>query len=359
VRDRLTVKQGDCDFVNLWGSHLYNPEDMPESIFDKFPNSYTVFRNKTKDVGVRPVLASPVQGQLPLPAGGSLPEAAQAALKFTPDLVDHFGFSVAEATKKTDPRACMEFLGGEEAGLKRVEDYFFTSKSLETYKDTRNGMIGANYSSKISPWLANGCLSIRQVLVKLEEFETKIKKNASTKHFVDELFWRDWFRYYCMAHEDGVFREYGPSGRSQSKWTANKDLINRWKQGTTGMPIVDAFMRELNETGWMGNRGRQIVASYLTLDLKQDWRYGAHHFEETLLDHDVQSNYGSWNASSGINGGRINNFNTLLQSSRFDPDGEFIRIWCPELAQVPNNYIHDPWNMPKGLQKMLKLELGG
>ena len=120
------------------------------------------------------------------------------------------------------------------------------------------------------------------------------------------------------------------------------DLINRWKQGTTGMPIVDAFMRELNETGWMGNRGRQIVASYLTLDLKQDWRYGAHHFEETLLDHDVQSNYGSWNSAAGVGTGRVNRFNTSLQSSKFDPDGEFIRTWCPELAEVPLELIHNP-----------------
>lgn len=88
------------------------------------------------------------------------------------------------------------------------------------------------------------------------------------------------------------------------------EVIRRWKAGKTGMPIIDALMREMNTTGFMGNRGRQIVASYLALDLLQDWRYGAHHFEEVLIDHDVQSNYGSWNKSAGIGPGLTYAFKT-------------------------------------------------
>lgn len=109
------------------------------------------------------------------------------------------------------------------------------------------------------------------------------------------------------------------------------ETIKRWKEGKTGMPLIDACMRELNQTGWMSNRGRQIVASYLTLDLKQDWRYGAHHFEEMLIDHDVRSNYGGWSACAGLGPGRVNFFNTLLQSKKFDPKGEYIKLWVPEL----------------------------
>ena len=90
-------------------------------------------------------------------------------------------------------------------------------------------------------------------------------------------------------------------------------------------------MRELNATGYMSNRGRQIVGSFLTHDLKQDWRYGAYHFEEKLLDHDVHSNYGSWNAIAGVGPGRVNHFNTLLQSKKFDANGEYIKLWVPEL----------------------------
>ena len=118
----------------------------------------------------------------------------------------------------------------------------------------------------------------------------------------------------------------------------------------TGMPFIDALMREMKHTGFMSNRGRQVVASYFSLDLKQDWRYGAHHFEEILIDHDVQSNYGGWSACAGIGAGKVLNFNTMLQSTKFDPDGVYIRMWVPELKKVPKAFIHDPWNMVKPMQ---------
>ena len=112
------------------------------------------------------------------------------------------------------------------------------------------------------------------------------------------------------------------------------------------MPLVDALMREMNATGFMPNRGRMIVACYFAMDLKQDWRYGAHYFEEKLIDHDVQSNYGGWSSSAGIGAGQARAFNTTLQSTKFDPEGAYIRMWVTELANVPNDFIHDPWNMP-------------
>lgn len=124
------------------------------------------------------------------------------------------------------------------------------------------------------------------------------------------------------------------------------------------MPLVDSLMREMNETGFMPNRGRMVVACYLAMDLKQDWRQGAHYFEEKLIDHDVQSNYAGWCGSSGIGAGRVLVFNTTLQSTKFDPKGEYIRKWCPELAKVPLDYIHDPWNMPKTLQKSSGVTIG-
>jgi deoxyribodipyrimidine photo-lyase len=112
------------------------------------------------------------------------------------------------------------------------------------------------------------------------------------------------------------------------------------------MPLVDALMREMNQTGFMPNRGRMVVACYLTMDLKQDWRYGAHYFEEKLIDHDVASNYGGWNFSSGIGPGRVLVFNSLTQSLKFDKEGQYIKTWCPELKALPATLIHSPWNMP-------------
>jgi len=125
----------------------------------------------------------------------------------------------------------------------------------------------------------------------------------------------------------------------------------------TGMPLVDSLIREMNATGFMPNRGRMIVASYLTFDLKQDWRFGAYHFEENLIDHDVQSNFGGWSQCAGI-AGRFFAFNCLVQSNKFDKEGKYIKLWCPELKDVPSAYIHAPWDMPKELKKKLKIEIG-
>ena len=111
------------------------------------------------------------------------------------------------------------------------------------------------------------------------------------------------------------------------------------------MPLIDSLMREMNSTGFMSNRGRMVVASYLTMDLKQDWRWGAHYFEEALIDHDVQSNYGGWNFHSGMGPGRVLVFSTIVQSNKFDKEGKYIKTWCPELISVPSTIIHTPWNM--------------
>ena len=124
------------------------------------------------------------------------------------------------------------------------------------------------------------------------------------------------------------------------------------------MPLIDALMREVNASGFMSNRGRQIVACYLTLDLKQDWRWGAHHFEEVLIDHDVQSNYASWAFASGMGPGRVLMFNTLKQSRDFDKNGHFIRMWVPELKDVPTEFIHEPWNMDISAQQKYGVIIG-
>lgn len=113
----------------------------------------------------------------------------------------------------------------------------------------------------------------------------------------------DYWKYYCMYHSDRVFRPYGLTKRPDYSWRVDKNVIKRWKEGNTGMPYIDALMRELNTTGYMPGRGRLAAASYFTHDLKQDWRYGAHYFEEKLIDHEVHSNFGNWNKESGIGPG--------------------------------------------------------
>ncbi len=117
-----------------------------------------------------------------------------------------------------------------------------------------------------------------------------------------------------MNHGNKVFSSYGIYDRTYYNWQTDLEKVDRWRQGKTGMPFVDALMREMNETGFMPNRGRMVVSSYFTHDIRQDWRHGAHYFEEMLIDHDVQSNYGGWAGSSGIGPGRVLVFNSLTQS---------------------------------------------
>lgn len=141
-------------------------------------------------------------------------------------------------------------------------------------------------------------------------------------------------------------------------WSKDPELLQRWKEGRTGMPLVDANMRELAATGFMSNRGRQNVASYLALDLGLDWRLGADHFESLLLDYDVASNWGNWVAAAGLTGGRVNHFNISKQASDYDKDGDYVRLWLPELRNVPASKVHQPWLMSKEDQKNFGCQIG-
>lgn len=135
-------------------------------------------------------------------------------------------------------------------------------------------------------------------------------------------------------------------------------MFELWRTGRTGVPLVDANMRELSATGFMSNRGRQNVASYLVLDLGCDWRLGADWFEHTLLDHDVSSNWGNWVAAAGLTGGRVNKFNMIKQSKDYDPEGLYIKAWLPELQHVPAPYLFEPSNMSKKMQEQYGVQIG-
>ncbi|TNV80968.1 hypothetical protein FGO68_gene1718 [Halteria grandinella] len=341
----------------VWGSTIHHIDDLQMDPENVASSVYTKFRQNTERDIVRDCLPTSKLGQLPF-IEGDVPKAIQDAMRFAPSLMD-LGFSEEEANTPKDPRSSLEFVGGEDAGLERVKYYLWETKMIQKYKDTRNALMGADFSSKLSPWMACGNLSPRYVYWETKKFEQRFKENDSTRHFISELFWRDFCHWYAYCHGNGIFYEYGPlDKKGVPQWRVDQSVIQRWRQGLTGMPLVDALMREMNQSGFMSNRGRQIVASYFSLDLKQDWRYGAHHFEEKLIDHDVHSNYASWNMIAGIGPGKTNLFNVVKQSYDFDADGEFIRTWVPELRNVPTDYIHEPWKMPFKLQQQCETVLG-
>ncbi|MGB2925821.1 MAG: DASH family cryptochrome, partial [Limnothrix sp.] len=243
-----------------------------------------------------------------------------------------------------DRRSVLSFVGGETAGLKRLDDYFWQGDRLKNYKETRNGLLGADYSSKFSPWLAHGCLSARYIAAQVAEYEAKRTANTSTYWLIFELLWRDYFRWISAKHGNKIFRPAGLQG-VEIPWRQDQTAFEKWRTGQTGIPFVDANMRELLATGFMSNRGRQNVGSFLTKNLGLDWRLGASWFESQLIDYDVCSNWGNWNYTAGVgNDARgFRYFNIPKQAKDYDPQGDYVRHWIPELQAILGAPIHQPW----------------
>ena len=304
---------------------LIHPGDTPFA-YGEVPDVFTQFRKKVERYcEVRP----------PLPAPERVPTLAFEA-KPLPAAADFY-----DALPPTDPRTVLEFQGGARAGEARLEHYFWKTKSLSTYKETRNGLLGADYSSKFSPWLANGCLSPRAVYAAVERYESEVEANKSTYWLKFELLWRDYFKYVAMKYGRRIFWKGGIQDKAV-EWRDDHGRFERWRTGSTGDRFVDANMRELLRTGFMSNRGRQNVASYLVHQLKQDWRRGAAWFESALIDYDPASNYGNWMYAAGVgNDPRDRIFNTQKQAKMYDAGGAYRDRWLEEPAG-PEDIVRQP-----------------
>jgi deoxyribodipyrimidine photo-lyase len=263
----------------------------------------------------------------------------------------------------SEPQPCdlavFKFCGGESAAIKRLEHYFWQSDRLQVYKQTRNGMLNADDSSKFSPWLALGCLSPRYIYDQVKQYESDRLANDSTYWLFFELLWRDYFRFVATKHGNKLFHRTGLRGMDLP-WRQDWERLELWQNGQTGFPLVDANMREILATGFMSNRGRQNVASFLTKNLGIDWRMGAEWFESLLIDYDPSSNWGNWNYTAGIgNDARgFRFFNIHKQAQDYDPHGEYVKHWLPELAALPANKVHQPWKLLPVEQKRFQVRLG-
>ena len=231
-----------------------------------------------------------------------------------------------------DERAVWQFKGGETEGLKRMHHYFWEADALRNYKETRNGLLGADYSSKFSPWIALGCLSPREVYWEVKKYESERIANDSTYWLVFELLWRDYFRFMFKKYGNKFFHKTGFKGQQLPEAPNQEELFERWKNGQTGVPFIDANMHELNATGFMSNRGRQNVASYLVKDLKVNWTWGAAYFEEKLIDYCPASNWGNWAYVAGVgNDPREDRyFNIAKQAQTYDPKGAYVAYWLDQ-----------------------------
>lgn len=317
------------------GQSLCHPDDLPWDIHD-MPDVFTKFRKQVeRNMAVREPLPAP-----PIPVN------MRCETRAVPEVVLPEWLVQCAANAVECDSTAFPFRGTEADAVLRINTYLWDTGNIEGYKETRNGLVGTEYSSKLSPWLAIGALSARSVYSEVKRYEQTRVRNESTYWLVFELLWRDFFLFQMMKHGRRSFRLDGPFSKKRS-WSFDPDAFEAWKQGRTGVPFVDAGMRELVETGYMSNRIRQNCASFLSNNLNIDWRYGAQWFEAHLLDYDVSSNWGNWAYNSRVGcDPRDRFFDVVGQGERYDRNAEFISLWIPELAHLSSRHRHRPWLSP-------------
>lgn len=255
------------------------------------------------------------------------------------------GFDLAKAPRDLWP-------AGETEAVRRLKR--FTVDKLGTYHRDRDTPSAAG-TSALSPYLACGVISPRQCLrAALDANENRLDRGKKgSVAWISELVWREFYRHVMWGYPRICMNQpFRPEGK-QIKWQTDEEAFARWCRGQTGVPIVDAAMRQLLQTGWMHNRLRMIVAMYLTKHLLVDWRKGEHFFMEHLVDGDLANNNGGWqwSASTGTDAApyfRI--FNPYIQGKRFDSGAKFVFHYCPELRGIDRGIVHDPERWPKDVR---------
>jgi deoxyribodipyrimidine photo-lyase len=315
----LKDKYVSVSFNRVESSTLFAGHQLTH--IDEFPKTFSKFRHHVDsiDFTIDPLINISHRIELILPPAISIDNSE------LPTVIDN------------NPNT--SFVGGEKVALEHLTAYFL-SAAPSTYFDTRNELEGWLLSTKLSPWLANGCLSPRKIVSSLLEYEENHGENKSTRWIYFELLWREYFHWYAYHYGKDMFAFRG---------IVNKKLLTsfypqrfkQWCHGKTPYPIVNACMNQLNSTGYLSNRGRQIVSSCLVNELQIDWRCGAAFFEQQLVDYDVASNWGNWQYVAGVGcdprGGR--HFNLDKQTQSYDPEGTFIKKWGGEDNAGKLDYI--------------------
>lgn len=312
---RIALKNQDIEITGYrdYDQFLYHPDDIPFKDVKSTPRVFTALRKK-------------IEKQSRVRATVSIQDYTQDKVvveKTSIPTLKALGLEEFE----TDDRSAFPWKGGSTTAWERLDHYFWQTEQLKVYKKTRNGLVGTDYSSKFSAWLAVGAISPRQIYHAVKKFEKEIQKNHDTYWLVFELIWRDFFKYVSLKHGSEIFSQSGILNK-EYEWKTSQKELERWINGATHEPFVNANMNEIAATGFMSNRGRQNVASYWSMHREQDWRTGAAYFEHILIDYDVHSNYGNWMYNSGVgNDPRNRTFNIQRQADRYDPNREYVALW--------------------------------
>lgn len=327
--ERLCRKLGAKSFL-ADGFPLVHPQELPFAA-ESAPALFTTFRKQVESrLVVRDCLPAPNPSANPWQGPSDpVPSFEEAHQRFeSPQLRLNTGAK--------NPTGKERFTGGESAALQRLKHYLWEKDRLRVYKETRNGMLLEDDSSKFSPWLALGCLSPRQVYWEVKRYERERVSNDSTYWLIFELLWRDFFLFQLRKWKASFFK-VGGIQRLSVPWTQDERLLNAWLKAETGYPLIDAALRELDATGYTSNRTRQNLASFFTKNLGLDWRLGAATFESALVDYEPAANWGNWMYQAGVghDGREFRLFNLERQASQYDPKAEFAAYWIPSLKSVP------------------------
>jgi len=323
---------------NLWtigvemrysrGKMLYHTADLPFPI----TQSPTVFTSYRKEVEKLVPVRRPFETPELIPAFTEEVEEGKIPSLHDYDIQD------------TNGSKGFRLKGGETEGLAQLNYYFEETCLVKSYKKTRNQSLGRDYSSKFSAYLSKGCLSPKTIYHELKKFEQKHGSNDSTYWLYFELLWRDFFRLMAKRFGSKIFHFSGLNSKRPEQDKEDFSLFNIWKEARTGIPYIDAHLTELNQTGFMSNRGRQNVASFLIYDMGLSWLMGAEYFESLLVDYDPCSNYGNWAYIAGVGTDPKNgrHFSTTFQSQKYDSDAAFIKYWLPQLENLSPSVLHHP-----------------
>ena len=305
--------------LNIFDSSIFHPDSIKtqsDTFFKVFTPFSRAFRSKlmSKKIEV-----------------SELPKRQEHAISVS-DKIESFKLD------KNDQEIFNQYEIGEEKALEKLEN--FIDHKILNYKKNRD-FPSLDVTSALSPYLSSGILSSGQCIIYV--FQRLSEDEIGVKTWINEIIWREFYKY-ILFHNPRVSKNLSFSEKYDNfPWLNNEDNFISWSKGQTGVPIIDAAMRQLNASGWMHNRLRMIVAMYLTKNLLIDWRKGEKYFMKKLIDGDFASNNGGWqwSASTGVDAApyfRI--FNPITQSEKFDKEGSFIKKWIPEIANAKN--IHDP-----------------
>jgi deoxyribodipyrimidine photo-lyase len=358
VRDVLQ-KHAACKLETCWTFELHHYEDLPMDLRQRGSNSYTGYKN---------IFHHTCHPRQPLPT-----PKFSASKCVSWDKADSIPNSEVELgvvkAPGLHPSAEIQWIGGETAALKRLHDYFFGTDALALdYVGSTNTPREGNSCTKegamsrLSPWLAHGCISARYLFAEIKRYERERHKSGSTYWLVHELYWRDFVRFESLRVGNRIFKIGGLYNKHpQWPWSKDIGLLEHWMHGTTGLPFLDAAMRETEATGYTCHVGRETSAWFLICDLGLDWRMGAEWFESVLIDYEPAANWFCWVfvcliRATGGNGfreigspelrpcTRLQTVEIVFLSAQHDPDGTYIKRWVPELRCLPDGLpVREPW----------------